>query len=248
MDLSHRLVLFAHARSGSSSLYQILQSHPQLHILEEPFNEGFTDWHPDAPNYLELITDTLSLDEQLEHIFQSYNGIKVLNYQLPEPLYIHMLQRPDLKVIFLYRRNLLQSIVSGMLAEQSSIWKKWEMERPIQDYYEHLAPLSISDIRKHIGWLQEGLAFYGQVISALPQDKRLILVYEDVYFGMPDERAAWLGRIWQFLNLDPVESSAVQQYLDPHFAKINSHETYQFIPNVDEINQQLGNDVTGSLF
>jgi hypothetical protein len=248
MDSSHRLVLFAHARSGSSSLSKILQSHPKLHILDEPFNEGFTSWHPDAPNYLELITDIPSLEEQLERIFQSYNGIKVLDYQLAEPIYVHMLQRPDLKVLFLYRRNLLQSVVSGMLAEQSSIWHTWDMEHPIQDYYQRLAPLSISDIRKHIGWLQEYRTFYGQIIAALPEDQRLILVYEDVYLGTPEERASWLGRIWQFLNLDPVDSSAVQQYLDPHVAKMNSSETYQLIPNVDEINQQLGNDVTGWLF
>jgi hypothetical protein len=247
MDSSHHLVIFAHARSGSSALYQILQSHPQLHLLAEPFNEGFASWYPDAPKYLERIIDIPSLDEQLEYIFQSYNGIKVLDYQLPEPISVHMLQRRDLKIIFLYRRNLLQSVVSGMLAEQSSIWQKWEIERPIQDYYQQLAPLSISDIRKHIGWSQEYHTFYGQIIAALPEDKRLILVYEDVYLGTPEERAAWLGRIWQFLNLDPVDSSAVQQYLDPHVAKMNSSETYQRIPNVDEINQQLGNDVTGWL-
>jgi hypothetical protein len=68
-----------------------------------------------------------------------------------------------------------------------------------------------------------------------------------VYLGTPEERASWLGRIWQFLNLDPIDSSAVQQYLDPHMAKMNSYETYQLIPNIDEINQQLGNDVTGWL-
>jgi hypothetical protein len=46
MDSKLKLVLFAHARSGSSTLYRILQSHPALHIVEEPFNRHYQEWNP----------------------------------------------------------------------------------------------------------------------------------------------------------------------------------------------------------
>jgi len=46
MDTNQRLLLITHPRSGSSSLYQILQLHPALNMLEEPFNEAFTNWSP----------------------------------------------------------------------------------------------------------------------------------------------------------------------------------------------------------
>jgi hypothetical protein len=55
-------------------------------------------------------------------------------------------------------------------------------------------------------------------------------------------------RIWQFLNLDPSDRSTVEHYIEPRFAKINSYETYQLIPNADEINQQLGSGEKGWLF
>src|SRR6266496_3472368 len=138
MNRNIRIVFFAHPRSGSSSLYQILQLHPELNILEEPFNENFTRWNRDNKNYLELIHDIASLDQQAAEIFASYNGIKMLDYQLPRDLAAHMLQRPDCKIIFLRRRNILQSVVSVLIAEQTHLWKKWEMTQPLEEYYRNL--------------------------------------------------------------------------------------------------------------
>src|SRR6476620_10120406 len=112
MQAKPQVLLFAHPRSGSSSVYQILQLHPELNILEEPFNEGFTTWNPQAKNYRELVVDIPSLDAQISDILTTYNGIKMLDYQLPDPLAVHLLQRPDWAVIFLRRRHLVQAVVS----------------------------------------------------------------------------------------------------------------------------------------
>ena len=243
-----RLILFAHARSGSSSLYQILQLHPQLHILEEPFNEGFTRWHPQAKNYLELINDTASLDAQLAEIFASYNGVKVLEYQLPQPLYVHMLRRPDCTIIFLRRRNLLQAVVSNLIAEQTHLWKTWDMERPLQTYYANLQALSIADIKDRVASLKQRLDFFEAIISSRPANSYFKLVYEDLYLGSSRQREVGVARIWQFLHLEPIDSDTIQQYLSPERAKLNSIDTYQLLPNAHEIDQQLGNNETGWLF
>ena len=61
MGPSGHIIFFAHPRSGSSSLYQILQLHPELNILEEPFNEHFTQWNSSNKNYRDLIADTKQL-------------------------------------------------------------------------------------------------------------------------------------------------------------------------------------------
>jgi len=248
MHADLHLVVFAHARSGNSSLYEILQSHPQLHILEEPFNEGFTQWYPQAKNYLELIHDVESLDEQLAEIFTTCNGVKVLEYQLPAPLYIHLLQRPDCKIIFLRRQNLLQAVVSGLLAEQTRLWKKWEMDRPLQDYYAHLQPLSMAEIRDQVVSLKHRLEVFEAALSTRLPGTYLKLVYEDLYLGTAQQRDAWMARLWQFLDLEPIESDRIQRFLSPELAKINSRDTYQLLPNALEINQQLGNPETGWLF
>lgn len=43
MGKGPRLVVVAHPRSGSTSLVEILDCHPGLVLLNEPFNEGFSN-------------------------------------------------------------------------------------------------------------------------------------------------------------------------------------------------------------
>lgn len=171
MNPNLRVLFFAHPRSGSSSLYQILQLHPELNILEEPFNENFTRWNSNNKNYLELIHDIPSLDMQVAEIFTTFNGIKMLDYQLPNDLAIHMLQRLDCKIIFLRRRNLLQSVVSVLIAEQTHLWKKWEMIKPPEEYYRNLQPLDIQDITQRVTDLKHRLDFFETVVGARSRDE-----------------------------------------------------------------------------
>src|SRR5215475_6736080 len=120
-----KFILFAHARSGSSNLLEALQLHSLLLIAEEPFHEKYHVWHPDERKYVDLITDIPSLEAQLAMLFAKYNGIKVLDYQLPRELYTHLLLRSEFRVIFLRRRNLLQAVISRCIAEQTGVWKMW---------------------------------------------------------------------------------------------------------------------------
>jgi hypothetical protein len=57
---ARRFVLFAHARSGSSSLLEVLKTHPALRVAEEPFHEKSQQWNPEEPKYVDLITDRVS--------------------------------------------------------------------------------------------------------------------------------------------------------------------------------------------
>ncbi len=79
MKAGKKLIFLAHPRSGSSSLYQILQLHPELNILEEPFNEGFADWTLDGRNNLEKLVDIPALEEVLAEIFTYiYRKVRLL--------------------------------------------------------------------------------------------------------------------------------------------------------------------------
>src|SRR5437660_1119656 len=110
MKADERMVLLAWPRSGSSSLWQVLRSHPHLeHLPDEPFNEGFTSWSPGNPDFRARIHDAASLDTVLAELFAQYRGIKVLSYQLNEEQLRHLILRPGLRIIFLSRRNLLQT-------------------------------------------------------------------------------------------------------------------------------------------
>lgn len=239
------LLFFAHARSGSSSLHRILQAHPQLNLLEEPFNENFVTWHPDNEDYLARIKDEESLDEVLNEIFVEHNGLKVLEYQLGS-LNRHLLLRDDFRVLFLRRRNLLQAIVSLYVAGQTKLWKMWERERPVEDYYTGLEPLDIDRIARYLTELPRTLESVAALLDQ--RDRTLSLVYEDLYFGSPVEQHAQLQAVWNFLELAPMPDDEVAYYLSRHEQKINSRETYRRLPNADEINDRFGSDETGWLY
>jgi hypothetical protein len=231
---SLRLVLFAHPRSGSTSLYQILQLHPEVNILEEPFNENFIRWNPNNRNYRDLIRDIPSLDQQLTEIFATHNGIKVLDDQIPDELAVHLLQRPDCKIIFLRRKNLLQAIVSVLIAEQRQLWKKWEMIKPLIGYYQNLLPLDVHDVQRRLQALKKHLGFFKSVIDQLPERKAIKLSHEDLYFAATAIQFAQITAIWDFLRIAPIPWEQAQLTV--------------FLPNASEIQQFCGNDVTGWLY
>ena len=165
MQPYQRVILFAHPRSGSSSLLQILQLHPQLHLLEEPFNEGFVEWSPTNKDYLSQIHNIPSLQAQLADIFTTYNGLKMLDYQLPDNLIRYILEREEHLLLFLRRKNLLQAVVSVLLAHQTQLWKKWDMTKPLTDYYQHLQRLDIAEIQQRVRELDEHLRFCEAIID-----------------------------------------------------------------------------------
>ncbi len=247
MNRSLSLLFLAHPRSGSSSLYEILQSHPDLNILEEPFNENFTRWDADNKNYRELVHDIPSLEAQVAEIFSDWNGVKILDYQLPSDLIAHLLRRADCKIIFLRRRNLLQSVVSVMLAQQKQLWQKWEMTRPLEEHYQGLQPLDNQDIQQRVKSTKQSLDFFESVVDERPGNDAVKFTYEEHYFSEAPKQKRQIDAIWELLCIAPLEWERYRRYLQPETARINSPATYAFLPNAREIENDCGNDVTGRL-
>lgn len=248
MNPNVRLLLFAHPRSGSTSLYRILQLHPELNILEEPFNENYTKWNNSNKDYRARIHDIPSLDEQVAEIFTACNGIKMLEYQLPDRLAVHLLQHPDYKIIFLRRRNLLQAVVSVLIATQTALWKKWEMTKTLEEYYRDLQPLDVRDVRQRVRELKDHLDSFEAVVDARPKDTAIKLVYEDLYFAEIARQHQQIEAIWDLLGVAPLAPERYEYYLRPECVKMNSQATYVFLPNAREIHETCGDDLTGWLF
>lgn len=247
MKQKRRIILFAHPRSGSSSLYQILQLHPALNILEEPFNENFTRWSDQNPDYRSRVHDVPSLDAVLAEVFAAFNGVKVLNYQLAPDLAKHLLYHPDCCVIFLRRRNLLQAIVSVLIAHQTNLWKKWEMTRPLESYYHDLQPLDIEDVRERVAGMKASLDTCETMLDARPDGAVMKLVYEELYYAPSDRRTTTIDALWTWLGLERLDLSVYQRFIRPEDARINSVDTYALLPNAEEINRVCGSDDTGWL-
>jgi hypothetical protein len=246
-----RLVLLAWPRSGSSSLWQILRAHPDLHLLaDEPFNESFTQWSPGNPDYLARIHDVGSLDLVLDELFRSYGGIKVLSYQLDEEQLTHLVLRRDLRIIFISRRNLLQTAVSDRIAKQTRVWNRWDVgpDEPLEHRYDCLAPLDLDDLRSYVHDLASHLAWIDSVLSLRSDGHTLRLHYEDLYFATREAQCAQLATLWSFLGLAPSSTQEAAYYLNPRTAKLGATDTYGRLPNAAQIDAALGADDTGWLF
>jgi hypothetical protein len=216
--------------------------------LEEPFNENFTRWNTNNKDYRQLIHDVPSLEVQVGEIFTAYNGIKMLDYQLPDSLAVYLLQHPAYKVIFLRRKNLLQAIVSVLIAKQTTLWKRWEMVKPLEEYYQNLQPLKVQDVQRRVAALKEHLDFFESIIDARPKDAVVKLTYEDLYLSEIPQQYRQITAIWSLLKIPLLAIERYQYYLRPEEVKINSAATYSFLQNAREIDKFCGNDVTGWLF
>lgn len=183
----------------------------------------------------------------MAEIFTSFNGIKILDYQLPNDLATYLLQRSDCKIIFLRRRNLLQSVVSVLIAEQTQLWKKWEMTKPLDEYYRNLQPLDIQDIQQRVIDLKHHLDFFESVIDPRSASEAIKLTYEDLYFSETSQQRQQMDAIWKLLSVAVLEFEHYQYYLRPDRVKINSVAAYAFLPNASQIEAECGNDVTGRL-
>jgi hypothetical protein len=247
MREGEHLILLGHPRSGSTSLYRILQAHPALNILDEPFNEDFVSWDDANKNYREFVTDVESLDVQLAEIFRRHNGIKVLCYQLPQELEVHLLRRRDVRIVFLRRMNVLQAVVSNFIARQTQLWKRSDATKPLEDYYRHLAPIEIEDIEVDLSLLRDYMDQLESVVDALPHDRVLKLTYEGLYLVDHAARLAQIDGIWRALGLSGLDPAVYEADLKPELVKMNTVRMYSYVPNANEIDAAFGCDETGWL-
>jgi hypothetical protein len=247
-ETSNRFVIFAQARSGSTALCRVLQLHPQLRIALEPFQHKYHTWNPEEPNYIDLISDIRSLEKQLALLFSKYDGFKVLDYQLPQELYAHMLLRSDIKVIALMRRNVLRQAVSGFIAEQTGVWQKRDLIVDLTTAYQGLEPIDLDALKATIDYRCELSRYYGDVLAQKPHQMCLPLCYEDIYTSDVARNRESVRSIFQFLGLCMPDDQELDKLIDPRVEKINSSVTYALLPNAKIIDEIFGSDETGWLF
>ena len=226
---------------------EILDCHPQLTLLDEPFNEDFSGWLPANPDYRALVTDVTSLDRVVDGILDEYAGFKVHSYQLDPELLAHLLCRTDLHVVLLRRRNLLEAAVSGLIAEQTGLWAAWDRDRALEDYYTGLAPLPVEDVRDKLRQIRENLAEVAAILGTRRDGRVLELCYEDLFLGERNTRWRLAGSLWSQLSLPPCQNPRVSRFLENASLRMGKPATYGRLPNLAEIEAALGNDDTGHI-
>jgi hypothetical protein len=188
-----------------------------------------------------------SLDRVVDGILADYSGFKVHTYQLEVELLGHLLCRRDLYVVFLRRRNLLEAVVSGLIAEQTGRWAVWDRDRALEDYYTGLAPLPVEGVRDKLREITENLAEAAVILRARSDGRVVELCYEDLFLGEPSTRWRLAGSLWSHLGLPPCENPRVGRFLENASFRMGKPTTYGRLPNLAEIEATFGNDETGHI-
>ena len=233
--IRERVVLFAHARSGSTTLSKALGLHPQVSLIHEPFNPRRDHWG--KFNYAAVSNNAESLHDSLEEIWSNHQAIKHLDSQLDRAGNQSLLASAH-KVVLLHRKNLLDATLSEWLAIHSG---SWNLDRGAL-LGSKIPPLDPTWVLHRIDQRRECLRYYRQFLvdNSIPF---LEVTYEELYNPELkwESRKQTLKQLFHFLSLTLVQPALwdkLQVLMNPEH-KLNNQETHHLIPNLEAVLKHL---------
>lgn len=232
-----KILIYGHARSGTTVLTGIVHSHQDLiGASYEPFKNGLNN------GYWKIKDDPVIFPKALDEVYQEVDVIKCLMNEIPEINMPCLMQRPD-KVILTYRRNMLRTVVSAHLARETNVWQARKAD---ENYGDNFPSLDIGHLKWLMRFYRRGTKLARSVLSMHNVD-HCELCYED--FFLSNDWKAQIKGLYDFLGVDMPTKSRNLGHLEWLMTKhrLNSERTYLKIPNVYEIERELGNRENGWL-
>ena len=227
-------IIFANARSGSTSLAKTLASSPDVKLSMETFHPKYSYWNPNERDYSEIIKNKDDMKEALKEISKKYNAMKVLKYQFSKRIYSAMLLEKDIKIINLSRRNAFDAALSSLIAQQTNIWQK-EDEKDI----EELKPIPIYKIQEIVEHYHEDNRYYADLLDSKKPNEHIDLVYEDMFSEVNRENIKLIKSLKTFLGIEMPSEEVIEKYMIPSSASIETYKRYKYIPNWYEIKKKF---------
>lgn len=229
-----KFIIFADARSGSTSLSKLLDSSENVKLCMEPFHPDYSKWNPGEKNYNQSITSSEKMGKVLDEIFEKFNAMKVLSYQFPSNIYLAMLKRKDLKILFLRRKNNALGALSSLIAHQTSMWHKKDMD---EKSYENLKPIDIPEMKKMVDYMNELNEKYESFLKKYRSNDYLPLLYENLYSENDESNRKTILEICEFLNISLPPENIIERYMKPSNSKQNQNNLYKQVPNYKQIQE-----------
>jgi LPS sulfotransferase NodH len=229
-----RFIIFANARSGSTSLAKTLASSPDVNLSMETFHPKYSEWNPDERDYSKTIKSEEDMKEALKEILKKYNAMKVLKYQFPKEIYSAMLLEEGIKIINLSRRNAFDAALSSLIAQQTNVWQK---EDEGED--KELKEIPIYKIQEIVEHYDEDNRYYAELLDENKKGEHIDLVYEDIFSEDNEENIKLIQDITIFLEIRMPTKDVIAKYMIPSSASIESKKRYKDIPNWEEIEEEF---------
>ncbi len=252
-SVSGNFLVFSLPRCGSTTLRRLLNCHPRSRCLEEPFNPFNY-----GGKYLQSVTDRAELDETLQDIWRTHNGIKHTwdldgwPFTGNRALNTRLLLNPNHKVLYLRRRNILRRLVSFHISDQARVWGLFNDhdKRRVED--SSFGPMNIEATRWRLDAEVRLISYYRHLMVD-SGSTFMDLWYEDLYnpAATVQCRLDMLNQLFIFLGETPLAAGSaaarLAELFDARANKLNSESTYRRIPGIAEVERQCGSDTTGWL-
>ena len=142
-----------------------------------------------------------------------------------------MLSRPEYKIIFLRRKNLLDAAISNAVGHQTKKWHK-------HDYNSapfNLKPIKIKELKDWIAYVGGLGDTYQKFLEKNRNNDFMLIYYEDLYSEEFNKNKANLKNICDYLQIGLPKNEAIIKFMTPANTKINYQNVYKNIPNYDEV-------------
>lgn len=221
-----KFILFANARSGSTSLAKTLDVSPDITLSMETFHPRYIQWNPDENDYSKTIKTEENMSKALNEISKKYNAMKVLKYQFSKKIYSTMLLEKDIKIINLSRKNAFDAALSSLIAQQTNIWQK-EDEKEV----EQLKEIPIYKIQEIVENYDSDNKYYAEILDKNKPEEHIDLFYEDIFSEDNGENIRLIEKLTSFLGISMPPKNIIAKYMVPSSASIESKKRYSDIPN-----------------
>lgn len=227
-------IIFANARSGSTSLAKTLASSHDVKLSMETFHPKYSEWNPDERDYSKSIRSEEDMKEALKEISKKYNAMKVLKYQFPKNIYSAMLLEEGIKIVNLSRKNAFDAALSSLIAQQTNVWQKEDEGKEVD-----LKEIPIYKIQEIVENYDEDNRYYSDILDEKKSEDHIDLFYEDIFSENNKENIKLIQDITSFLEISMPTEDVIAKYMIPSSASVESKKRYKDIPNWDEIKREF---------
>lgn len=220
IKLPKNFIIFAHPRCGSTTLFNIIKWQ-QNNGHNEPFNELLQDEN----NYLRNLNEK-GIEFTTKKIFHNVQFIKHLSGCIKPEENKYLLE--NYKIIFLYRKNLLDAAISKVVAEQTNIWHSIDVNYE-SDYLKikyidpKLIDFQLQKIKKHMD--------YASMVKNV-----MFVAYEDIF--QSKYNFFKMEKIFNFLDLRLYNHKSIQLFLSEK-NKLNKKKWEEVLENYSDIKNQF---------
>jgi LPS sulfotransferase NodH len=218
-------IIFGHGRSGSNLLRSLLNSHPEIDCIDEPFNpivlKNKKKWiRLLIVNFPVLYVRLLSTKYP-----DKYFGFKLFSWHLKNANSIpEKLEKLGWKVIYISRKNILKQAFSKLIGKQNKLYVRTNELISIDEVFD----IPVKDVVNQIKRIQKLLI---QESEALENVNHLHIIYEDDLKNM-DQWDTTSTKVFHKLGLEPVKTVSKTFVTDSRTDK-------ERIANFDEIIDHL---------